>query len=96
MQLDGAQVNLQRAYFMLAQQPSMASSLDDFFAKKDKRKKGKGKKFVTSEAITKTIEVRTLCSLVSLRLCDAGGFAIKPLNTCCTRTSSGFWLLSNA
>ena len=33
-------------------------SLDDFFAKKDKRKKGKGKKFATSNSIAKTIEVR--------------------------------------
>lgn len=32
-------------------------SLDDFFAKKDKRKKGKGKKFTTSNSIAKTIEV---------------------------------------
>ena len=34
------------------------SSLDDFFAKKDKRKKGKTKQnFVTSELLAKTIEV---------------------------------------
>ena len=34
------------------------SSLDDFFAKKDKRKKGKSKQnFVTSELLVKTIEV---------------------------------------
>ena len=32
--------------------------LDDFFAKKDKRKKGK-KKFATSNSIVETIEVRT-------------------------------------
>lgn len=33
------------------------SSLDDFFAKKDKRKKGKNKNYVTSESLVKTIEV---------------------------------------
>ncbi|CAI8023641.1 hypothetical protein GBAR_LOCUS13790 [Geodia barretti] len=33
------------------------ASLDDFFAKKDKRKKGKSKQnFVTSELLAKTIE----------------------------------------
>ena len=34
-----------------------AGDLDDFFAKKDKRKKGK-KKFTTSNSIVETIEVR--------------------------------------
>ncbi len=33
------------------------ADLDDFFAKKDKRKKGKGKKFTTSNSIAKTLEV---------------------------------------
>ena len=40
-------------------QPGVSmASLDDFFAKKDKRKKGKSKPtFVTSELLAKTIEV---------------------------------------
>ena len=47
------------------------ASLDDFFAKKDKKKKGKGKKFVTSETIAKTIEVRrTVEALVLEHVCD--------------------------
>ena len=42
----------------VSQVASMAYSLDDFFAKKDKRKKGKSKQnFVTSELLAKTIEV---------------------------------------
>ena len=44
--------------------PSMAS-LDDFFAKKDKRKKGKSKTFVTSELLAKTKEVTTLNTRLS-------------------------------
>ena len=34
----------------------MASELDDFFAKKEKKKKTKGKKFATTEEIVKTID----------------------------------------
>lgn len=34
----------------------MAAELDDFFAKKEKKKKTKGKKFVTTEEIVKTID----------------------------------------
>ena len=34
----------------------MAAELDDFFAKKEKKKKAKGKKFVTTEEIVKTID----------------------------------------
>ena len=32
-------------------------NLDDFFAKKDKRKKGKGKKYTTSNSLVKVLEV---------------------------------------
>lgn len=56
------------------------ASLDDFFAKKDKRKKGKGKKFVTSETIAKTIEVSTTVKpLVLEHVCDVMCFFWPPL-----------------
>ena len=42
----------------VSHQVASMASLDDFFAKKDKRKKGKSKQnFVTSELLAKTIEV---------------------------------------
>lgn len=63
------------SYTALIPALSLASmaSLDDFFAKKDRKKKGKGKKFVTSEAIAKTIEVRTTAEAfysAGTRVCD--------------------------
>ena len=41
-----------------AHETSSMAGLDDFFAKKDKRKKGKRKQFPTSNSIAKALEVR--------------------------------------